>query len=93
VSALNVYGVPFDGTPPAGWGKTFVLPAERTLEDVRRYAEVSAEQGGEPWIYRVFEQTPGSATGERFVTAFLTMDGKVEEWKDVSFPDLRENEK
>ncbi len=59
--------------------------AESSVDAHRRTAEAAA-QLGHTALYRVFEVTGDSVTGERFVTSFSVLNGKCVEHKDVSIP-------
>lgn len=47
---------------------------------------IEAAKAGHTSFFRVFRQTPESATGERFEIAFSVIGGKVGVWMDSTFP-------
>lgn len=62
-----------------------IMPPMRDAGEVRSLAEAAAKLGHRAF-YRVFEQTPGTATGQQFLTAFSVINGVVREHSDVSIP-------
>jgi len=68
-----------------GSGPMIIMPQERTIEGVRQLAEAAARLGHDV-LYRAFEVTSKSPTGEQFKTAFSVLDGKVREHKSVTIP-------
>ena len=57
----------------------------RELAEVRQLAECAAKLG-QHVLYRAFLQTPKTASGEHFATAFAISGGVVREHKDVTIP-------
>ena len=68
-----------------GPGPMIIMPQEKTIEGVRRLAEAAAQLGNDV-LYRVFEVTSESVSGERFKTAFSVLDGTVREHRSVTIP-------
>jgi len=56
-----------------------------TLASVRRFAYNVARTGKDA-LYRVFELTDKSPTGEQYLTSYSVLDGVVREHKDVTIP-------
>lgn len=66
-------------------GSNTKLPTVRSVEEARSLADAAAEICVDAF-YRVFERTSESVTGERFVTAFSVLGGKVTEHESVAIP-------
>ena len=62
-----------------------IMPQERSIEGVRLLAEAAANLGHNV-LYRAFEVTSDSVTGEQFETSFSVLNGVVREHKDVTIP-------
>jgi len=56
-------------------GSKITMPV-RDLDEAHQLAHSAAELGNDA-LYRVFEQTDKSVTGEQFVIAFSVLGGKV----------------
>ncbi len=56
-----------------------------TLNTVKEFANLMGRMNRDG-LYRVFELTDESPTGERFVTAYSVLSGVVREHKDVTIP-------
>jgi len=61
------------------------MPSAASIDEVRRLAEASARLGYNA-LYRAFERTSESVTGERFTTAFSVLNGVVREHAAVTIP-------
>ena len=66
-------------------GGNVTLPPVHDPREAYELACVAARLGHDV-LYRVFEQTSDSPTGERYLTAWSVLGGVVREHKDVTIP-------
>ena len=55
------------------------------LDEAHQLAHSAAKLGHDA-LYRVYELTSESVTGERFATAWSILDGRVKQLSDVTIP-------
>ena len=66
-------------------GANVLLPDTDNFDEAHQLAHSAAELGHDA-LYRVFERTSESVTGQRFVTAWSVLDGRVKQLADATIP-------
>lgn len=66
-------------------GSNIVMPETNDLDEAHQLAHSAAELGHD-CLFRVFELTPESPTGEQFITAWSVLNGRVKQLSDVTIP-------
>ena len=68
-------------------GSNIIMPESglSTLEQIREFVNLIAAVKRDA-LYRVFELTDKSPTGEQYLTSYSVLDGVVREHKDVTIP-------
>jgi hypothetical protein len=62
-----------------------IMPDTSDLDEAHQLAHSAAKLGHDA-LYRVFELTSDSPTGEQFVTAWSVLGGKVKQLEDARIP-------
>lgn len=66
-------------------GGHITMPDTDNLDEAHQLAHSAAKLGHDT-LYRVFELTSDSPTGERFVTAWSVLDGRVKQLAEPTIP-------